>query len=194
MSNETAMESPAEMPPAISPETPAKPGATDSLLVWRTRESSRHLLMSMIYSLGIACATGIVLLLPMGNGHLTLIALVAHLVSGALALVFFIPFLFVHLSDGKEPLLHLVVPWRLLHRLYKGEPLYHRVLGYLLMWCLALTIATGLAIAAPAISYLAGRAAILPYGVGPALLRLHLTFSGLLVFFVLLHFPKRSLP
>jgi hypothetical protein len=179
-------------------ETPQKTlseaGAAEGLPVLRTRESSRNLLMSMVYSFGIACATGIVLLLPFGNEHLVLVALVAHLVSGALALVFFIPFLFAHLSGAKEPLLHLVMPWRLLHRLYKGEPLYHRLLGYFLMWCLTLTIATGLAIAAPAISYLSGQPAILPYGVGPALLRLHFTFSGLFVFFVLLHFPKRALP
>ena len=174
-------------------EPAAKPDAAEALLVWRTRESSRHLLMAMIYSLGIACATGIALLLPLENGHLTLVALVAHLVSGALALVFFIPFLFVHLSDGREPIRHLVMPWRLLHRLYKGEPLYHRVLGYMLMWCLLLVLATGLAIAAPAIFYLAGQPSILPYGVGPALLRVHFTFSGLLVFFMLLHFPKRAL-
>ncbi|MDR1661943.1 MAG: hypothetical protein LBR95_05905 [Azoarcus sp.] len=185
MNGKTTIETPVE------PDTAAD--AADGLLAWRTRESSRHLLMSTVYSLGIACATGIALLLPLENGNLVLLALVAHLTSGALALVFFIPFLFVHLSDGKEPVLHLVMPWRLLHRLYRGEPLYHRLLGYLLMWCSILTIVTGLAIAAPALSYLAGRAAILPYGVGPALLRVHLTFSGLLVFFVLLHFPKRAL-
>ncbi|MDR2093107.1 MAG: hypothetical protein LBP58_07320 [Azoarcus sp.] len=187
MTNKTAMDIPVD---ALM-ETPAVPEAANSLAVSHKREPSRNLMMSMIYSLGIACATGIALLLPLGNGHLVLVTLVAHLVSGVLALVFFIPFLFVHLRDGRELFRHLVMPWRLLHQLYKNEPLYHRLLGYFLMWCLVLTIVTGLGIASPAISYLSGRAAILPYGVGPALLRLHFTFSGLLVFFVLLHFPKK---
>ncbi|MDR1423617.1 MAG: hypothetical protein LBI92_03285 [Azoarcus sp.] len=183
-------------PPATS--TPEKgkneaAPASSGLLVWRTRESSRHLLLAMVYSLGIATATGVVLAMPLGNGHLTLVALVAHLVSGALALVFFIPFLFVHLHDGKEKLLNLVMPWRMLHQIYRGESLYHRILGYMLTCCLLLTVASGLVIAAPAVLYLTGKPTVMPFGTAAALLRVHITFAGLFVFFVLLHFPKRAL-
>ncbi|MDR3214085.1 MAG: hypothetical protein LBT71_09270 [Azoarcus sp.] len=177
----------------MSAETASKPASPEGLLVWRTRESSRHLLMAMVYSLGIATASGIVLMLPLGNGHLTLVMLVAHLVSGALALLFFVPFLFIHLRDGKEPLLNLLMPWRMLHRLYRGESLHHRILGYLLTGCVLLVMGTGLAIAAPAVLYLSGQPTVMPFGTAAALLRVHLTFSALLVFFVALHFPKRSL-
>jgi hypothetical protein len=171
----------------------AAPATGEGLLVWRTRESSRHLLMAMLYSLGIATATGLILTLPLGNGHLILVALVAHLVSGGLALVFFIPFLFIHLRDGREPVLNLFMPWRLLHRLYRGESLYHRVLGYLLTGCTVLVIVTGLVIAAPAVLFLAGEPTILPFGTSAMLLRVHVVFSVLLVLFVLLHFPKKAM-
>ncbi|MDR2164874.1 MAG: hypothetical protein LBO79_04435 [Zoogloeaceae bacterium] len=168
--------------------------AGDGLLVWRTRESSRHLLLAMVYSLGIAVATGVLLLLPLENEHLTLVALVTHLVAGVLAFVFFVPFLFIHLKDGRESLLSLFLPWRLLRRVYRGETLYHRLLGYLLMWCLWIVFASGLVIAFPAIAYLAGRPmTLLPYGGHAALLRIHLGVSGFLLVVLLLHFPKRVL-
>ena len=173
-------------------EATAAPAA-EGLLVWRTRESSRHLLMAMLYSLGIATATGLILTLPLGNGHLILVALVAHLVSGVLALVFFVPFLFIHLRDGREPVRNLIMPWRLLRRLYQGESLYHRVLGYLLTGCTVLVIATGLVIAAPAVLFLAGKPTILPFGTSAWLLQVHIVFSVLLVLFVLLHFPKKAM-
>jgi hypothetical protein len=148
----------------------------------------------MVYSLGIATATGIVLLLPLKNEHLTLIALVAHLVAGFLALVFFLPFLFTHLKDGRESLLNLILPWRLLHRIYRNETLYHRLLGYSLMWCLWLAFASGLVIATPAIAYLLGKPmTLLPYGGHALLLQLHLGVFVLLLLFLVLHFPKRSL-
>ncbi|MDR1351391.1 MAG: hypothetical protein LBJ59_11590 [Zoogloeaceae bacterium] len=170
--------------------TPTPP----ALLPWRTKAASRHLLMAMVYSLGIVVASGIVLLLPLKNGHLTLIALAAHLVSGALALVFFIPFLFVHLKDGRESILNLLMPWRLLHRIYRDETLYHRLLGYSLMWCLWLVFVSGLTIAAPAIAYLAGHpVTLLPYGGHSLLLWAHRGVSLLLLLFLMLHFPKKAL-
>lgn len=162
------------------------------LLVWRTRESSRHLLMALVYSLGIACATGLALLLPLRNGHLTLIALVAHLVSGALALLFFVPFLFAHLRDGKEPLWHLVMPWRLLRRVFRDETPGHRLRGYSLMWCACLATLSGVLIAAPAFAYLAGHPFVPPFGTSAVLLTTHRVSSALLFVFLLLHFPKKA--
>jgi hypothetical protein len=150
--------------------------------------------MAMVYSLGIVAATGVVLLLPLENGHLTLIALVAHLVSGALALVFFVPFLLTHLKDGRESLWNLFLPWRLLRRIYRGETLYHRLLGYGLMCSLLLLFASGIVIALPAVAYLLGRPmTLLPYGGHARLLAVHLGASVLLLVFLVLHFPKRAL-
>jgi len=163
------------------------------LLVWRTRESSRHLLMAMVYSLAIATATGLALMLPLGNGHARLTILVTHLVSGALGVVFFVPFLLVHLHDGKESLFNLLMPWRMLKRIYRGETLYHRLLGFLLTCCVLVVVASGFAIAAPGFLYLSGKPTVYAFGTAQALLRLHVTFSGLFAFFVLLHFPKRAL-
>ncbi|MDR2688311.1 MAG: hypothetical protein LBB76_00965 [Azoarcus sp.] len=181
-----------EIPAEISVRKTATPSPGGELLVWRTRESSRHLLMATVQSLGIVAATGVLLLLPLENEHLTVIALATHLAAGALAFIFFIPFLFIHLRDGKESLLHLVMPWRLLRRIYRGETLYHRLLGYALMWCLWLVFLSGFAIAFPAIAYLSGHPLTLPYGGHAVLLRVHLGVSVLLAVFLALHFPKKA--
>ena len=181
------------------PKTPSEDdkrsaAPADGLLPWRTRASSRHFLMATVYSLGITVATGGVLLLPLENEHLTLIALAAHLAAGVLTFAFFVPFLFIHLKDGRESLLHLFMPWRLLHRIYRGETLYHRLLGYSLMWCLWLLFASGLIIAAPAIAYLSGHpVTLLPYGGHSPLLLAHQGVSLLLLVFLILHFPKKEL-
>jgi hypothetical protein len=168
--------------------------APAELLPWRTRAAARHLLMAMVYSLGLVAASGSILLLPLKNEHLTLIALVIHLVSGALAFVFFVPFLFIHLKDGRESLWHLILPWRLLHRIYRDETLYHRLLGYSLMWCLWLLFASGFLIAAPAVAYLAGHPiTLLPYGGHTPFLRAHQGISLLCLLFLVLHFPKKAL-
>ncbi|GHT89796.1 hypothetical protein AGMMS49545_01070 [Betaproteobacteria bacterium] len=176
------------------PHKPSAAPASGAALTWRTRESSRHLLMAMVYSLAIAGATGVLLLLPLRNEHLTLMALVAHLTSGALAFMFFIPFLFIHLKDGREPLVHIVMPWRLLHTARRHEPLYHRLLGYALMWCLLLVFLSGLAIAFPALAYLANHPmTLLPYGGHALLLLAHSGVSLLILPALLFHFPKRAL-
>ncbi|MDR2261181.1 MAG: hypothetical protein LBE06_09720 [Azoarcus sp.] len=156
------------------------------------RRLARHLMMAMIYSFAIASATGIALMLPLRNDHLALLALVAHLASGAMMLIFFAPCLFMHLRNGKEPFRHLLMPWRLTHRVFAHEPLYHRVLGYLLMCCVLVTLLSGMGICAPAITYLSGQSLTLSLGMGAALLRVHFTFAALAIFFVLLHFPKRA--
>ncbi|MDR2625026.1 MAG: hypothetical protein LBC37_01690 [Zoogloeaceae bacterium] len=172
----------------------ASPDTESSGLVWRTKESSRHLLMATVYSLGIVAATGLVLALPLKNEHLTLLVLAAHLTSGFLTLVFFVPFLFTHLKDGRESFLNLFLPWRLLHRIYRNETLYHRLLGYLLMWCLWLLLASGLIIAAPAVAYLCGHPmTLLPYGGHTLLLWAHRGVTLLLLLFLILHFPKKAL-
>jgi hypothetical protein len=171
-----------------------------SLIPWRTRESSRHLLMATVYSLGVAGATGVLLLLPLANSHITLLALAAHLTSGALAGMFFIPFLFIHLKDGREPLHHLFMPWRLRRRIYLGETHHHRLLGFILTLSVVVVLLTGLVIALPAVAFLAGRPVTLlefipsKWGGHSGLLSLHLGASSLLIVALLLHFPKRKLP
>ncbi|MDR1648084.1 MAG: hypothetical protein LBR88_08645 [Zoogloeaceae bacterium] len=176
------------------PKTKSAHRSRSSGLVWQTKASSRHLLLATVYSLGVATATGIVLMLPLKNEHVTLIALVAHLVSGFLTLVFFLPFLLTHLKDGRESVWSLFLPWRLLHRIYRGETRYHRLLGYLLMWSLWIVFASGLVIAAPAIAYLSGHPfTLLPYGGHSLLLWAHRGITLLLLFFLILHFPKKAL-
>ncbi|MDR2030688.1 MAG: hypothetical protein LBP86_00130 [Azoarcus sp.] len=158
----------------------------------RQRRTADPLMMALIYSFAIACATGITLMLSLRNDHLVLLVLVAHLVSGTMTLILLAPCLFVHLRRGKEPFGHLLMPWRLTHRASAREPLHHRVLGYLLMCCILATLSSGAAISAPAITYLSGQPLVLSLGSSALLLRVHLTFAGLAVFFVLLHFPKRA--
>ncbi|MDR2624701.1 MAG: hypothetical protein LBC37_00015 [Zoogloeaceae bacterium] len=170
----------------------------EPLLPWRTRAASRHLLLALVYCLGIVAATGLLLALPLPNAHLTLVALAAHLVSGLLAVFFFVPFLVCHLRDGHEPLLSLLLPWRVARRCSGGDSRTHRLLGYGLTLTLLTVAASGLVIIAPAVAYLAGKPFLLldfwPGNGHRFWLMAHAWGTLLLVALLFCHFPKRSRP
>jgi hypothetical protein len=151
-----------------------------------------HLLMALINSTAIACATGLILLFPLGNAHVTIIAMVVHIVSGVLALILFVPFLFTHLRDGKEPLRNLLMPWRMRHRIYREETPVHRLIGYGLTLASLGVFISGLVIAAPSITYLSGQTVLLPLGMSAILLRAHQGFTVLFFLFFGLHLWKRA--
>lgn len=162
------------------------------LPIWHTPESSMRLLMALINSLAVACASGLILLVPIGNAHVTLIALVVHLVSGVLTLVFFVPYLFTHLRNVREPLRSLLMPWRLRsNRVFRHETRHHRLIGYgLALFYLGLSI-SGVVISAPAIAFLSGKPAILPLGMSAILLLIHQCLTALFFVFLGLHIWKR---
>ncbi|MDR0529005.1 MAG: hypothetical protein LBG69_05275 [Zoogloeaceae bacterium] len=149
------------------------------------RQATRRLLLAFIYSLGIASASGLLLMLPLSNAHATLTALVAHLVSGALALIFFAPFLWLHLREGDRPEIRRGV---------NSVRLHHRLLGRLSAWCAGLTLISGLGIALPGVLYLSGHSVIWPLGANAPLVLAHLGLSVPLFVFLLLHSPRKARP
>jgi thiosulfate reductase cytochrome b subunit len=173
----------------MNDRTSAQP---ERLLVWRTRASSRRFLLATVYSLGIAVASGVALLAPFQNSHVTLVALAVHLASGVLALGFFVPYLFLHLADGREKLRYLLMPWRLMRQVYQEEGRGHRLLGYILMWSVFIVSASGIAIAMPALQHLIGHLDVLSFGKHVWLLDTHRASSIVFVLFLLLHFPKKG--
>lgn len=161
-------------------------------LVWRTRDSARHLLQASIASLALCLASGLVLWLSPPHDHLILVALCTHLSAGVLAGIFFLPFVVIHLQDGREPLGLLLQPWRLLPAALQEPVARHRLMGHGLLWSLLLALGSGLVIALPAVAYLAGRPVTLPYGSQYLLLDLHQGATLACLGLLLLHFPWKE--
>jgi hypothetical protein len=169
------------------------PTSTDAArLIWRTRDASRHLLFAFVVSLGIVCASALVLLLSPSHDTVVLAALTVHLMAGTLALLFFAPFLLSHLRDGEEPLRDLLMPWRLLATCRRDPLVRHRLFGHTLMWSLAVVLGSGSVVALPALAYLAGHPLTLPYGAHRQILDVHLWMSAALVVVLLMHFPWKE--
>lgn len=168
------------------------PAADVVRLDWRTRDTSRHLLLAFIASFGIALATGALLWLRLGHNNLVQVLLLTHLAAGLLALFFFIPFIVIHWRDGREPLLHLIFPFRLFAEWHWDLLARRRLIGHGLLWSLAPVLFSGLLVAAPAIAYLAGHPVTLPYGAHVWLLRLHLWLTPLVLLFLAFHLPRED--
>lgn len=170
----------------MNPPTTRSPAA----LPWRTREATRHLLLAATTSLGVTAATGLGLLAGSDNDNLVALLLLPHLASGVLALILFTPFVIIHWRDGREPLLHLLVPFRLLLA-PPGTPfLRQRLLGHLLLWSLGLVLLSGVVSTVPALAYLADEPFTLPYGGQDMLMHVHRWVSLPLAVSVLLHYPR----
>lgn len=171
-----------------SPNTPNIDGA----LNWRTRDTSRHLIQGFIGAFAIAAVTGIVLWLRIGHGNLVQWLLLCHLAAGLLAILFFIPFIVIHWRDGREPLLHLIWPFRLIGEVRRDVYAGKRLLGHAFMWSLLLVLFSGLIVALPAIAYLAGYPVTLPYGGHVGLLRGHAWLTLPLLVCLWWHLPKED--
>lgn len=161
-------------------------------LRWRTRDTTRHLLFAFLGAFAGALVTGTLLWLDLGHAHLTQVLIVAHLAAGALALAFFVPFVVVHWRDGREPLVHLLQPWRLLAACRGNRLARSRLVGHALMWSLALLVASGGAIAVPALLYLSGYPLTLPYGAHAWLLDAHRWLTPLPLVALAAHFPMKE--
>lgn len=163
-----------------------------ALLNWRTHDTTRHLLFAFLGAFAGALVTGVLLWLDVGHAHLTQVLIVAHLAAGVLALAFFVPFVVVHWRDGKEPLVHLVLPLRLLAEWRWDVLARRRLVGHALMWSLALLIVSGCVVAAPALLYLAGYPLTLPYGAHVWLLDAHRWLTPLPLVALAAHFPMEE--
>lgn len=168
------------------------PTAESAPLLWRTRDTGRQLLNAFVASFAIALATGALLYCRLGHGNLVQVLLIAHLGAGALALFFFLPFAVIHWRDGREPLLHLVWPFRLIAEWQWDEVARRRLIGHALLWLLALVLLSGLVVALPAVAYLAGHPVTLPYGGHRWLLQIHTWATPALLLTLFLHFPRKD--
>lgn len=130
--------------------TPSR-SAPAAVLPWRTREATRHLLLAATTSLGVTAATGLGLQAGSDNDNLVAMLLLPHLAAGVLALILFTPFVIIHWRDGREPLLHLLAPFRLLMAEPDTPFLRQRLLGHLLLWSLGLVLLSGVVSVVPAI-------------------------------------------
>lgn len=176
-----------------SPTANARPALANVIaLQWRTRETTHQLLHAFIAGFGIALASGVLLWLDAGGAALTQVLLVVHLVAGVLGVIFFVVFLGAHLKDGREPWQTLLFPLRLVPELRWDPYARKRLHGHALMWCNVLLLVSGLVIAAPALAYLLGKPATLPYGASHWLLRLHEAATPLALLLMLLHVPAQE--
>lgn len=160
---------------------------------WRTRDTTRHLLEAFIGGFGISLVTGILLWLDVGGTALAQVMLITHLVAGTLGLLLFIPYIYAHLKDGREPWKNILFPLRLIPEIgwdaYAGKRLH----GHGLMWANWLVLLSGLVIALPGVFYLAGYPTwILPYGSNRWLTWIHDAFTIVIVALLLLHFPAKD--
>lgn len=166
---------------------------TDSaILLWRTRDTSRHLAQGMTGALIITLITGGALWLRLGHGNLIQLLLLVHLASGVLATLFFLPFIVIHWQDGREPLLHLIWPFRLLREVKWDAYARKRLVGHAFLWVVLLVVLSGLVTAAPAVAYLAGHPVPLPYGGHVPLLAIHRWLTLAVFAGLLWHLPKEE--
>lgn len=172
--------------------TPPPSTAAMGELRWRTRDTSRHLLQGFIAAFAIAAVTGGLLLVDIGHGNLIQVLLLSHLAAGLLTLFFFIPFVVTHWRDGGEPLRHLIWPFALIGDMSRDRFARQRLIGHGLLWSLAAVLLSGLIVMLPAIAYLAGWPATLPYGGHVDLLRIHVWLTLPLLGALLGHLPRED--
>lgn len=158
-------------------------------LVWHSREASQHLLHGWTTALGIALASGLLLLLDVGGGHTRQVLLVAHLVAGGLGAILFPAYLAAHIKDGGDG-------WGMLVGRFRRPPgdasqARARRSGPVLAWSTLVVLASGLSISVPALFYLAGTPRLLPYGLSADLLNLHLGATAVLAALLTRHLPWR---
>lgn len=163
-------------------------------LPWRTRDTTRQLLAGFVASFGIAVATGGLLWLDPAHGNLVQVALIAHLTAGSLAAILFAAFAVVHWRDGREPLRHLVWPFPLIAELQWDPYARQRLIGHATLWALVVVLASGLIIAAPAVTHLAGHSATLPLGSHVPLLAVHRWATLIALALFVLHCPRPKAP
>lgn len=173
-------------------DAPSSTAAPVIPLAWRTRETTRHLLEAYIGGFGISLVTGALLWLDLGSADLKQVMLITHLVAGTLGLMFFAVYIAAHLKDGREPWRTLLFPFRLLPEL-RWEPFARKRLhGHALMWTNWLLLFSGLVMSLPAVWYLSGTPATLPYGMSHWLLLLHDWTTPLALLLMAFHFPAKE--
>lgn len=181
-----------------SNRAPVQPGAAENgqatvvALRWRTRDSTRHMLEAFIGGFGISLVTGVLLWLDVGGTDLAQVMLIVHLVAGTLGLFFFIPYVFAHIQDGKEPWLNLLFPFRLIPEIRWEPYAAKRLHGHLLMWANWLVLLSGVVLATPGALYLAGYPETLPYGASAWLLWIHDAFTVAILALMVFHFPRKD--
>lgn len=154
---------------------------------WRTRATTVALARALITNLLLLAGSGLALWLGRGHGNVVQWLLLLHLAAAALGLLFALPFVAVHLKDGREPLRRLLWPWPLLRPARHGGFERKRLVGHALLWALLLLAASGLVVALPGLGTLMGQPFVWPLGTQAWLLDLHRVFTPVLLSGLLWH-------
>jgi hypothetical protein len=127
------------------------------------------------------------------NWHASQLALVAHIVSGVVALAALIPFVWLHQRREDNDWRLLFASWRARRRREGEPPARHRqrLIGYALHWVLLWLCLSGLAMALPALLWYAGVVWMPDYRVYRALRVVHLWLTPVGIGLLLLHFGSR---
>lgn len=156
-------------------------------LLWRTRATTLALARALNTSLLLLGGSGLALWLGRAHANLVQWLLLLHLATALLALLFALPFVIVHLKDGREPLRRLLWPWALWRGAWRGGFERRLLVGHGLLWLLVLLVLSGLVVALPGLGVLAGRPWIWPLGTQSWLLDLHRGLTPLLLLALLWH-------
>lgn len=166
---------------------------TSRSLEWRTRDTTRHLMEALAVATGITLTTGIALWIPWWPASLTHVALLLHLLAGALCLLLFVPYIVFHLRDGHESWRDLVWPFALVKELAWDRYAAKRLHGHALMWALSGALLSGATLSLPGLFHLAGQPQwIWPYGASAVLLLAHEAFTIVSFFLFFWHLPMHK--
>jgi len=173
--------------------TEAMAGRKDEagVLVWRTGATTQALARALLTCLALLVSTGLLLWWGGGHGNWRQWLLLVHLATGVLSLGFALPFVLVHLRDGREPWHALLQPWKVWAAARRRRGIHtKRLAGHALLWSLLLVVGSGLAIAWPGLTVLAGSPWTWPYGSQDALLLPHRLLTLPLLALLLWHLRR----
>ena len=151
-------------------------------------------LMSMLYGFTIAFAVTLISGFWYGffprdiNWNASQTVLVLHLAGGAVSLLLFVVYFFLHQKDKGQRWFSLLTPWKL--RREADEESRHfrqRQLGHLLSWTLLAVYGTGLLIAIPGLLFYAGTVWMQGYYNSQIFIVAHLLASMVLIPLLFVH-------
>lgn len=168
-----------------TPRTTAEPW------VWRDRATSVQLARALLATLTLLLFSGLALWWDPGHPLWLQWLLLMHLACGVLSLVLAAPFVWAHLSDGREPWRALLWPlglWRAAWQAPGGPR--KRLIGHALLWGLVLLLGSGLVLAVPGLLVLLDQPWIWPLGSQAWLTAVHRWATPLLLLAAAAHLAR----
>lgn len=108
------------------------------------------------------------------NWNASQIVLVMHIAGGAMSLVLFVAFFFLHQKFKAQVWWHILTPWKLRHQPDEMRQHFHqRRLGHIVTWVMLTIYITGILIAAPGVLFLFDHVWMQGYGATQVLRGMH---------------------